>query len=566
MPNRYNLPGFQVEPEAAFWLEYPNPLRGPLHVARIEEITALTEPDASAPRLPAFAIDPAGDFPDTQPELIPQFLELVLLSFLRDRALPTDDPTQPGAGGSGAPVDGFSGVAAAFSTDVDAAQAGKLSTGTNSFVPDSVRDQVLALAAQPAPALERRGGMQALVGAGIDVAAPDALVMLQPGTDVFTKPGTIRPLPVEDLAQSVTRLGRRFPARVTPLSAFLNLQPAPFGAIFNVARAGSQTPITDVLAQDQRINLPPAVILTGRELSRAFENETPGLYHRHALNWLLFNRADVSPPRHARVWAALDMAIYSALSAAWHYKWQSPAFRYLQRPWEYNHFLDVLFDRVVNNTGSGDGAPRTCPEPTPGTPRHPAWPSGHSTYSAAASYVLEYFFSGEASLGRSYQQVLQAARNAPPFGTDWIALHLRRLANNVGEARLFAGVHWRGDHVAGQKIGRAGDRRSAQGGLRARLHAEGLPGRRRRHAARPRRTGGPGPGRPRRRLSGRAGPDRSQAVTGRSFPRHFRHLLNPRRRAGSCPARRPKPPHARTPCPHRTPSHRPLRRHAPTPP
>lgn len=449
MPNPYSLPGFQVEPEAAFWLEYPNPSRPPLHVARIEEVTAYTEPAPSAPRLPAFAIDPVGDRPDTQPELIPQFLELVLLSLLRDKALPTDDPAQPGPGGSIALSSGFSGVAGAFSTDADADQAGKLSANMGPLVQDSLRDQIPALSAGLAPAV------QALVGAGASVAAPDGLAMLQPATAVLTKPAAPRPVPVEDLVQSVARLGRQFPARVTPLSAFLNLQPAPFGAIFNITRPGSQTPIENVLTQDQRITLAPKVILTGRELSRAFENETPGLYHRHALNWLLYNRPDISPPRHARIWAALDMAIYSALGSAWHYKWQSPAFRYLQRPWEYGHVLNVLFDRKVNATGSGDDAPRTCPTPTPGTPRHPAWPSGHSTYSAAASYILEYFFAGEASLGRSYQQVLQAARNAPPFGTDWIALHLRRLANNIGEARLFAGVHWRGDHIGGQKIGRA---------------------------------------------------------------------------------------------------------------
>lgn len=111
--------------------------------------------------------------------------------------------------------------------------------------------------------------------------------------------------------------------------------------------------------------------------------------------------------------------------------------------------------RIAPACGSGDGAPRTCPAPTPGTPRHPAWPSGHSTYSAAASYILEYFFAGEASLARSDSQVRQAARLAPPFGPDWIALHLRLLADNIGEARLFAGVHWRDDHIAGQKIGRA---------------------------------------------------------------------------------------------------------------
>ena len=443
MPNKYNLPGFQVEPEAAFWLEGPNPLR----VARIQDVTVYTEPFGSAPRLPRFTIDPAADFPDMPQEFLGQFLELVLLSLLRDKPLPTDDPAQPQAGESGGEATKFSGVPAAFSTDQDAIQATKLSGALGSFLADKVREQGLATAATPVPA--GGNGAQALAGGGtLTTDAPGAGGVLQKPKP----PGLVADL---DVSQGIVRLGQQFPARVTPLSAFLNLQPAPFGAIFNVARQGSQVPITNVLDQAQRITLPPAVILTGRELSRAFESETPGLYHRHALNWLLFNRADVSPPRHARIWAALDMAIYSALSAAWYYKWHRSAFRYLERPWEYSSFLNVLFDRVVNDTGSGDGAPRTCPEPTPGTPRHPSWPSGHSTFSAAASYILEYFFAGESSLGRSYQQVLEAARNGPPLGPDWIALQLRRLANNIGEARLFAGVHWRDDHIAGQKIGRA---------------------------------------------------------------------------------------------------------------
>lgn len=458
MPNQYNLPGFQVEPEAAFWLEHPDPLRGPLRVARIEEVIAYTQPSVTppGPRAALFAIDPVRDFPDTQPELICQFIELVLLSLTRDRALPMDDPALSSKE-EATPAEGFSGVPKTFSTDEDASRLGKLSDNLSNFLKDSLREQLLVSATgmTPAPAglktAGRRASVRALAGAGslADIRDGDLIVAPRPDLDVPT------PLPTEDISESIARFGRHCQARVTPLSAFLQLQPAPFGAIFNVARPGSQTPITNVLNQADRITLPPAVVLTGRELARVFENETPGLYHRHALNWLLFNRADVSPPRHARVWAALDIAIYSALGAAWHYKWHRLPFRYLQRPWEYSNFLDVLFDRVVDNTGSGDGARRTCPEPSPGTPRHPAWPSGHSTNSAAASYVLEYFFAGDASLGRTYQQVLRAARDAPPFGPDWIALHLRRLANNVGEARLFAGVHWRSDHVAGQKIGRA---------------------------------------------------------------------------------------------------------------
>ena len=68
--------------------------------------------------------------------------------------------------------------------------------------------------------------------------------------------------------------------------------------------------------------------------------------------------------------------------------------------------------------------------PTPGTPRHPAYPSGHSTYSAAAAFTLIAFF--------------------PQYAED-----LLRLADNTGVARLWAGVHWRSDHPFGQLVGRA---------------------------------------------------------------------------------------------------------------
>ena len=47
---------------------------------------------------------------------------------------------------------------------------------------------------------------------------------------------------------------------------------------------------------------------------------------------------------------------------------------------------------------------------SPGTPRHPAYPSGHSTYSGAASEILSFFF--------------------PDYRAD-----LDRLADNIGIAR-----------------------------------------------------------------------------------------------------------------------------------
>jgi len=214
-----------------------------------------------------------------------------------------------------------------------------------------------------------------------------------------------------------------------------------------------------------------------------FEQETPGIYHRHALNWLLFLRPDISPTRQARIWMGLDIAIYTALSAAWYYKWRDKRYSRLLRPSEYavrrGQAFTVLFDEFVTSTGhdEGENERRKCPRrppgsetyhpDSPGSPRHPAWPSGHSTYSAAATYMLEYFFSPETldgKPGNTDEKLFTEFPAGEPIAKEtlinprWIAAELRRLANNIGEARLWGGVHWVSDHVAGQRIGRSAAR------------------------------------------------------------------------------------------------------------
>ena len=184
----------------------------------------------------------------------------------------------------------------------------------------------------------------------------------------------------------------------------------------------------------------------GAELARLFEAETPGLWHRHVLN-ILFDPTiprglgqRLSPPRQALVWAALDVAISSALQAAWYLKWfaldgRRKSFR--RRPWEADNTLPVIFDYELAYDPGGNiirGNLRRDPPGTgqlmsAGTPRHPAYPSGHSTYSAAASTVL-------GCLLKEYR----ASFNL--------------LANNIGRARLWAGVHWFQDHTTGQLVGK----------------------------------------------------------------------------------------------------------------
>lgn len=215
-----------------------------------------------------------------------------------------------------------------------------------------------------------------------------------------------------------------------PISRLFNLMPPALGAVQVNRLPGQQ------------------VIRTGRGLARAVENETPGIFHRHALNYLITTR-NWSPPRQALVWAALDVAIASALQAAWYYKWLSPR-NYTSRrprPIEYAS-LDVLYDRPDELNPMYITCPdaRPCaPVPgfSPGTPRHPAYPSGHSTYAGAASTILAYFFGNDPT------------PNALTLGlaSTTIGEELRNMADNIGMGRLWAGIHWRSDHEAGLKLG-----------------------------------------------------------------------------------------------------------------
>lgn len=254
------------------------------------------------------------------------------------------------------------------------------------------------------------------------------------------EPNRISNTPPIDCPPELAHQGPRL-----PLSVFLRFRPQPLGAVINSARDQSTFPVVN----------------TGRELARYFENETPGIQFRHALNAIIRD-SNFSAPRQAFIWAALDMAIAGALAAAWYYKWRGGnCIEYRPRPWECLDKLDVLYDRVSNSTNSADSARRAYPPgvpfdasrpnepvlpeanvtdviltnpagsfPTPGTPRHPAYPSGHSTYSAAAAFTLIAFF--------------------PQYAED-----LLRLADNTGVARLWAGIHWRTDHIFGQLVGRA---------------------------------------------------------------------------------------------------------------
>ena len=112
--------------------------------------------------------------------------------------------------------------------------------------------------------------------------------------------------------------------------------------------------------------------------------------------------AQMSEVRAARTFALLNMAMHDASVACWEAKY----FYFNPRPSQ----MDPAIKTDI------------------GLPNFPAYPSGHSTYSAAAASVLSYVF--------------------PAFSTDFM-----KMADEAGMSRLYGGIHFRSDIVEGKAHG-----------------------------------------------------------------------------------------------------------------
>ena len=95
-----------------------------------------------------------------------------------------------------------------------------------------------------------------------------------------------------------------------------------------------------------------------------------------------------------------------------------------------------------------DGNPDTTADPswTPllTTPNFPEYPSGHSTVSGAAATVLARFFGNETSFTLDSDVLLGVTRSFSSFSAA---------LDEVADARVFAGIHYRTACVDGQASG-----------------------------------------------------------------------------------------------------------------
>jgi membrane-associated phospholipid phosphatase len=120
----------------------------------------------------------------------------------------------------------------------------------------------------------------------------------------------------------------------------------------------------------------------------------------------------------------------------------------------------IALHRVFSNNGTYF-LPQAFPE---GSPQHPSYPQGHATMAGACATILKAAFDGSVQFNTlSNGTIVTASEDGlslvPYTGPDANQItvndEINKLASNIGQARNFAGIHWRSDYEWGLKLGEA---------------------------------------------------------------------------------------------------------------
>jgi membrane-associated phospholipid phosphatase len=172
----------------------------------------------------------------------------------------------------------------------------------------------------------------------------------------------------------------------------------------------------------------------------------------------------------------LGEAKIRACKAAWYAKWF--VHRAL-RPEEYGGLVqmvatgkanyrlhaDILNSAALAATVSSNNGTYLLPQAFPeGSPQHPSFPQGHATMAGACATILKAAFDGSIPLNTlGDRRIVTASADglslADYTGSDANQItvngEINKLASNIGQARDFAGIHWRSDYEWGLRLGEA---------------------------------------------------------------------------------------------------------------
>ena len=167
------------------------------------------------------------------------------------------------------------------------------------------------------------------------------------------------------------------------------------------------------------------------ELALFWAGNTPLYWNRIAAH--ISAERGLSMVENARLFAVLNVSMADAAIACWDVK-----YRY-------------VFWRPI--TAIRAGVAGVGPDPTwvpwldffpTGTPAHPEYPSGHSTVSGAAAFILAQEF-GEDTAFSTTSDVRPGTRNFSSFTAA---------TSEIADARVFGGIHFRTSCVRGNTLGR----------------------------------------------------------------------------------------------------------------
>jgi hypothetical protein len=125
---------------------------------------------------------------------------------------------------------------------------------------------------------------------------------------------------------------------------------------------------------------------------------------------------------------------------------------------------DILKSKALATVFSNKGAfllPQAFPE---GSPQHPSYPQGHATMAGACATILKAAFDGSVAFNTLGDKRIVTASADGLSLVDYtdsdasqitVNGEIEKLASNIGQARDFAGIHWRSDYEWGLRLGEA---------------------------------------------------------------------------------------------------------------
>jgi hypothetical protein len=133
--------------------------------------------------------------------------------------------------------------------------------------------------------------------------------------------------------------------------------------------------------------------------------------------------------------------------------------------WDAKYTFNFWRPITAIQNGGTDGNPRTDPDPTwtplLATPQHPEYLSGHSINSSAMATVLKLLFGDEPGVS-----IVATSPTSPGFERHWA--RLSEGVEEVIEARIYGGIHYRTSDEDGAALGRRVARSIALHVLRSR--------------------------------------------------------------------------------------------------